>query len=63
MNNSNGYDSLLLNFTEALEDNSKIIGDALQALTERELSNKDKKELKKIQKELKSIDRGLSGIK
>lgn len=59
----NGYDSLLLNFTTALEDNSKIIGDALEALTERSLSEQDKRELRKLKKELKKIDSSLSSIK
>ena len=57
---SNGYDDLISGFTAALEDNSKIIGDALQALTGRELSEQDKKALKKIKKELKQIDNELS---
>ena len=47
---SDGYDALISRFTAALEDNSKIIGDALQALAGRELSESDKKELKKINK-------------
>ena len=57
---SNGYDDLISNFTAALEDNSKIIGDALQALTKRKLSEQDKKALKKIKKDLKQIDSELS---
>jgi len=61
--NVNGYDSLLLNFTAALEDNSKIIGDALEVLTGRDLSEQDKRELRKLKKELRKIDSSLSSIK
>lgn len=57
-----GYDSLLLKFTGALESNSKVIGDFLEELSKRELSIKDKKQLKSIKKELSKIDASLDGI-
>ena len=59
---TNGYDSLIAGFTQALEDNSRIIGDALQVLTTKKLSESHKKELARIKKELKKIDENLSII-
>lgn len=61
-NEKTGYDSLLLGFTNALEDNSKIIGDALEALASRKLSEKDKKELRSIKRDLKRIDSSLNNL-
>ena len=59
---SNGYDNLLLKFTGALEGNSKVIGDFLEELSKRELSDKDKKQLKSIKRELGRIDASLEDI-
>ena len=59
---SNGYDSLMSGFILALEDNSKIIGDTLEALSEKDLSEVDKRELRKIKKELNKIDSSLSSL-
>ena len=59
---NNGYDNLISGFTDALEINSQDICDALEALSQKELTQKDKSALKKIQKELKRIDKDLSGI-
>lgn len=59
---SNGYDNLLLKFTGALEGNSKVIGDFLEELSKRKLSQQDKKQLKSIKKELGRIDASLEDI-
>lgn len=59
---SDGYDSLLLKFTGALEGNSKVIGDFLEELSKRKLSAQDKKQLKSIKKELGRLDAYLEDI-
>lgn len=62
MANNNNFDNLLLRFTGALEGNSKVIGDFLEELSNRNLSAKDKKQLNTIKKELKRIDSSLNDI-
>lgn len=59
---NSGYDNLLLKFTGALEGNSKVIGDFLEELSKRNLSPKDKKQLKSIKKDLGRIDSALEDI-
>lgn len=61
-NQGAGYDNLLKSFTTALEANSKEISFALENLTDKELSKEQKSQLKKIQSELKSIDKRLSRL-
>ena len=54
--NNDGFEELLNVHTQALEANSKIVVELLEVLSGKELSFKDKESLKKIKRELQSID-------
>ena len=56
------YENLLNGFTAALEVNSNEISFALENLAGKEFSESEKKQFKKIQTELKNIDRRLSKL-
>ena len=52
-----GFNDLLEVHTVALENNSKSVVEILELLSEKNLSIKDKEDLKKIKRELSSIDK------
>ena len=52
---ANAYEGLVVGYTKALQSNSDDIVLALKALTKKKLSEKDKKALKQIDKNLKRI--------
>lgn len=60
--NNKGFESLLSVHTNALEENSKSIVEILEILTDKELSVKDKKALKKIKRSLSLIDDELDNL-
>ena len=53
---NSGFEELLEVHTAALENNSKDVVELLEILSGKELSFKDKESIKKIRKELQSID-------
>lgn len=63
---TNGFDNLIGVHTAALEENSDMIALMLQAIADKTknkpLSIKDKESLKKITRELKSIDKDLEDL-
>ena len=59
---SKGFEQLLGVHMEALEENSQSVVEILQILSEKNLSIKDKNSLKKISKELKSVDRRIDKL-
>ena len=59
---ANSFDNLLAGFTEALEENSVEIVEALKQLKKKKLTSGDKKALEKISKEIKSLDKDLDTI-
>ena len=61
-NASKGFENLLGVHTQALEDNSRSVIEILELLSSKELSVKDKKVLKDIKRELKSIDKTLDSL-
>ena len=64
MSTNNAYEGLVVGYTQALQSNSDDIVLALSELTKKKLSEKDKKALKSITKNLKRIDNNLKkGIK
>lgn len=58
----NGYEQLVINYTDALQLNSNIIIQALNELTKKDLSAKDKRTLKKLGRTLKKIDNNLEAL-
>lgn len=61
-NASKGFEKLLGVHTQALENNSKSVVEILELLSQKQLSVKDRNALKKINKELKSIDKTLDSL-
>ena len=57
-----GFEQLLGVHTAALEENSQSVVEILQLLSEKQLSAKDKNSLKKISRELKSVDKRLDSL-
>ena len=57
-----GFEQLLGVHTAALEENSQSVVEILQLLSEKQLSAKDKNSLKKISRELKSVDKRLDNL-
>jgi hypothetical protein len=57
-----GFEKLLGVHTRALEDNSKSVVEILELLSQKQLSVKDKNVLKKINRELKGIDKVLDSL-
>ena len=57
-----GMEQLLNVHTQALENNSDSIVEILELLSSKELSEKDKKVLRDIKKELKGIDKTLDSL-
>ena len=57
-----GMEQLLNVHTQALENNSDSIVEILELLSSKELSEKDKKVLRDIMKELKGIDKTLDSL-
>ena len=57
-----GFEHLLGVHTAALEENSQSVVEILQILSEKQLSAKDKSALKKIGKELKSVDKKIDKL-
>ena len=60
--NNDGFEELLNVHTQALEANSKIVVELLEALSSKNLSFKDKESLKKIKRELQSIDNKVDSL-
>lgn len=59
---ASSFDHLLAGFTDALEDNSSQIVNALQQLKGKKLDTKDKKALSRLGRELKSLDKDLDSL-
>lgn len=59
---SRGFNNLLETHTRALESNSQSIVEILEVLSEKSLSIKDKNSLKKINRELNSLDKTLNSL-
>ena len=59
---SKGMEQLLNVHTQALENNSESIVEILELLSSKDLSEKDKKVLRDIKKELKGIDKTLDSL-
>lgn len=57
-----GFESLLSVHTNALEQNSKSIVEILELLADKNLSVKDKKDLKSLKRTLSSIDGSLDNL-
>ena len=57
-----GMEQLLNVHTQALENNSESIVEILELLSSKELTQKDKKVLRDIKKELKGIDKTLDSL-
>lgn len=57
-----GFDSLINVHTKALEDNSKSLIELLQIISEKELSEREKNQLKAIKKDLNSIDKRIDNL-
>jgi hypothetical protein len=61
-NAGKGMEQLLNVHTQALEDNSESIIEILELLSSKELSEKDKRVLRDVKNELKSIDKTLDSL-
>ena len=59
---SDGFSDLIDSYTFALKDNSDVITDMLEELSKRKLSKADKEELKKINRDLNSIDKQINKL-
>ena len=59
---SQGIENLLNVHTQALEDNSESIVEILELLSSKDLTQKDKKVLRDIKRELKGIDKTLDSL-
>ena len=57
-----GFEQLLGVHVKALEENSQSVVEILQILSEKKLSAKDKNSLKKISRELKSVDKKIDNL-
>ena len=57
-----GMEQLLNVHTQALEDNSESIVEILELLASKDLSINDRKTLRSIKKELKTIDKTLDSL-
>ena len=57
-----GFEQLLGVHLDALEENSQSVVEILQILSEKKLSAKDKSSLKKISRELKSVDKKIDKL-
>lgn len=57
-----GFEQLLGVHMAALEENSHSVVEILQILSEKELSAQDKNSLKKISRELKSVDKKIDSL-
>ena len=57
-----GFEQLMGVHMHALEDNSKSVVEILEILAEKKLSIQDKNSLKKISKELKSVDKKIDSL-
>jgi hypothetical protein len=57
-----GFEQLLGVHLNALEENSQSLVEILQILSEKKLSAKDKSSLKKISRELKSVDKKIDNL-
>lgn len=56
------FDSLLNVHTKALEENSKSVVEILELLAEKNLSFTDKKKLKRIKNDLKTLDNKVDSL-
>ena len=59
---SKGFEQLMGVHMSALEENSQSVVEILQILSEKRLSAKDKNSLKKISRELKSVDKKIDNL-
>lgn len=59
---SSNFDSLLNVHTKALEENSKSVVEILELLAEKNLSFTDKKKLKKIKNDIKTLDNKVDSL-
>ena len=59
---NSGFNDLMGSYIAALQENSNDITQMLEELTNRKLSAFDKKELNKIQKNLKKVDSDLNSL-
>ena len=57
-----GFEKLFGAHLSALEENSQSVVEILEVLAEKELSAKDKSSLKKISRELKSVDKKIDSL-
>ena len=57
-----GFEQLLGVHVHALEENSQSVIEILQLLSKKKLSEKDKSSLKKISRELKSVDKKIDKL-
>ena len=57
-----GFENLMGVHLNALEENSQSVVEILQLLAEKKLSAKDKSSLKKISRELKSVDKKIDSL-
>ena len=57
-----GFEQLLGVHLNALDENSQSVVEILQILSEKQLSAKDKSALKKISRELKSVDKRIDSL-
>ena len=57
-----GFEQLLGVHLNALEENSQSVVEILQILSEKKLSAKDRNSLKKISRELKSVDKKIDNL-
>lgn len=57
-----GFEQLLGVHLNALEENSQSVVEILQILAEKKLSAKDRSSLKKISRELKSVDKKIDSL-
>ena len=59
---SKGFEDLLEVHTKALENNSKSVIEILEVLSKRNLQIKDREALKRINKEIKALDRRVDSL-
>lgn len=59
---SDGFNCLIDSHILALEDNSFLIEQALEALTNKQLSPDEKKNLNKINKQIKKLNKDLDSL-
>ena len=61
-NSNDGFNGLIDAHTQALENNSLKISEALEALADKPLTLKQKDELKRLKSALKRIDKGIDKL-